>query len=73
LLWLHETLRAAAAAHGCHFLDLDGVFEEDYRANGVKFNTSHDYHWDANGHTVAAAGLLDFLRDRGVVGAPESP
>jgi len=67
LAWLHRTLRDAARANDCHFLDLSDAFREYHAAEGTRLDFEFDGHWNEAGHATAARSLLDYLRASGII------
>lgn len=66
-LWKHGLLRDVTSRYGFHFIDLTDSFRRKYKQDGERFNSEHDYHWNENGHFVAAEALLKTLKDIDVV------
>jgi hypothetical protein len=61
--WKHGLMRSLTSKYGFHFIDLTDNFNERYDEYGERFNSKIDYHWNANGHEVAAQALLETLQD----------
>jgi lysophospholipase L1-like esterase len=51
----------AAAELGIDFIDLTPVFEADYQANHIPFNSSDEWHWNEYGHQVVGEALADWI------------
>ena len=71
-LRLNEIVSAVARRHRVPFLDLHGVFRDDYLKHGQKFNSTVDSHWNERGHAVAAKAIKQLLMSRGLIPAPFS-
>ena len=61
-LWLHTLLRETTSRYGYQFIDLTEPFARKFQQDGVKFEWKQDYHWNENGHAVAAEALLQALQ-----------
>ncbi len=61
VLWLNEMMKEICRAHDVEFLDLTPLMVEDYRANGRKFSSDLDGHWDEYGHGFVANAVYEYL------------
>jgi hypothetical protein len=52
-------IRAVAGRYGLQVVDLYGPMAARYRANGVKFNSDTDYHWNSCGFRVVADAVAE--------------
>jgi hypothetical protein len=69
-LALNRLAAAAAARHRIPFVDLEPVFEADWRAAHRRFDFDADGHWNEHGHAVAAAAIAQALRAAHAASAP---
>lgn len=67
----HERMRryfaARAAAHGYAVIDMQPVFIERYRRDGVRFEFRTDRHWNELGHRVVAGEVGRWVDTSGVL------
>jgi hypothetical protein len=63
VLWLNDMMREICRAHDVEFLDLTPLMMEEFRANGRKFTSELDGHWDEYGHEFVANAICDYLRN----------
>ena len=61
VLWMHEMMNEICASNNVEYIDLVPLMEADYAANGRKFNSEVDGHWDEYGHEFVAKVLYDYL------------
>jgi hypothetical protein len=60
--WMNELLEEKTAQYGLPFVDLSDEFRRLLEAEKVNFEWENDYHWNENGHRVAAYALYRKLR-----------
>ena len=58
---LAEMVRRAAEAAHCDFLDLTPAFAAEWARSHREFNFRYNFHWNEEGHRVAAAALARTL------------
>jgi lysophospholipase L1-like esterase len=68
-LVLNRLAAETAARHQIPFIDLEPVFEADWRAEHRRFDADADGHWNEHGHAVAAAAIARTLRELSVQAA----
>jgi len=64
-LWQHSLMRDITSSYGFHFIDLTDDFKLNYERYGQRFDSKIDYHWNENGHSVAAESLIVQLQTIG--------
>ena len=69
-LALNRLAAETAARHQIPFIDLEPVFEADWRAVHRRFDSDADGHWNEHGHAVAAAAIAQALRAAQAASAP---
>jgi hypothetical protein len=62
-LALNRLAADTAARHHIAFIDLEPVFEADWRAEHRRFDFDADGHWNEHGHAVAAAAIAQAMRE----------
>jgi hypothetical protein len=60
--WMNELLEEKTAQYGHQFVDLSDEFRRLFEAEKVHFEWGNDYHWNEDGHRVAAYALYRKLR-----------
>ena len=65
--WKHGLMQDLTGKYGFRFIDLTERFNKRYDQSGERFNSKIDYHWNENGHAVAAQALLETLQDIGII------
>jgi len=63
VLWLNEMMKEICCTYNVEFLDLTPLMLEEYRANGRKFTSELDGHWDEYGHEFVANVVYDYLKN----------
>ena len=63
VLWLNDMMKEICYTHDVEFLDITPLMVEAYRANGRKFTSEWDGHWDEYGHEFVANALFDYLEN----------
>jgi len=61
VMWLNEIMGEICARYGIEFIDLAPLMMEDFQANGRKFSSEVDGHWDEYGHEFVANVVYDYL------------
>ena len=56
-------IKTAAPLHNVIVIDMQKYFWQDWVNNKAVFNSEHDYHWNAYGHSVVADTIECFLSD----------
>lgn len=57
-IWMNRLLEEKCRQYGLYFIDLTDLFRELYAADGVKFQSEYDAHWNEHGHMAAAEVLF---------------
>ena len=65
VLWLNEMMKGICSTYDMEFLDLTPLMLEDFRANGKKFTSELDGHWNEYGHEFVADAIYDYLKNSG--------
>ena len=60
--WMNELLEEKTAQYGLPLVDLSNEFKSLFEAEKVHFESEYDFHWNENGHRVAAYALYRKLR-----------
>jgi hypothetical protein len=60
--WMNDLLEEKTAQYGLPFVDLSDEFRRLFEAEKVHFEWESDYHWNEDGHQVAAYALYRKLR-----------
>ena len=55
---------SVAKEYGIDFIDLQPVFEKDFRTNQQDFYFSSDAHWNKHAHGVVAKVIVDYINSR---------
>jgi len=63
VLWLNDMMKEICYTHDVEFLYITPLMVEAYRANGRKFTSEWDGHWDEYGHEFVANALFDYLEN----------
>ena len=63
-LSLNTMAESVAKEYGIDFIDLQPVFQKDFRTNQKDFYFSSDAHWNKHGHGVVAKVIADFINSR---------
>ena len=69
LRWLPEMMRRLSQAHGFEFIDLGPRLKAFTESSGRPVSFETDYHWNTDGHAVAAGAILEALRRRNLITA----
>jgi len=62
-LSLNQIAKDAAQQNGIDFIDLEPVFEKDYKENKKRFTFINDGHWNVYGHEVVANTIFDYVKN----------
>jgi len=62
--WMNDMVAELAADAPCVLIDQTEYFAGDYRANGRRFESPYDPHWNEYGHAVTCRQLVEALRGR---------
>jgi hypothetical protein len=60
--FLHDMFGELCRENGFELLDLTESMTRDYAANGRKFDTEWDAHWNEYGHRFVAQRVLEMLK-----------
>jgi hypothetical protein len=69
LRWLPEMMSRLSRSHGFEFIDLGPRLSSFTERSGRPVSFETDYHWNDDGHRVAASAVLEVLRTRGLAPA----
>lgn len=69
VLWMNQLLENLSRRYHARFVDLTRPFNEKFKRDRVKFNSTYDYHWNEEGHKYAAEVLYRNLVKFGIVKA----
>jgi len=61
--FIYRIVTAGASESGSELLNLWPAMQEQFRRDGVKFNSEHDGHWDEYGHAFVAMQFLNLFQD----------
>jgi hypothetical protein len=61
--WMNKMLDTICSINHVEFIDLTQFMEEDYKKNGIKFNSKIDGHWNEYGHKFVANVLYEYLKN----------
>jgi hypothetical protein len=61
VLWMNKLIKQLCEYYNCKYVDLTEPFLKSYEKNKVKFNSDYDYHWNEEGHKLAAEHLYQSL------------
>ena len=67
LAWIPAMMRRLADANRCSLVDLTSVLRSFRARTNQPVNYRHDFHWNENGHRLAAGALLQELRAERIV------
>ena len=59
--FLNDLAGRCAAKNQIEFIDLNPVFDANYKIHHQKFNSDFDFHWDAYGHAIVADTLYKYI------------
>lgn len=62
-LSLNQIAKDAAQQNSIYFIDLEPVFEKDYKENKKRFTFINDGHWNVYGHEVVANTIFDYVKN----------
>src|SRR5262249_43630004 len=57
VLWMNKMLKTLCECYNCRVIDLTQPFLEKFQSDHVPFNNQDDYHWNEEGHRLAAEVL----------------
>ncbi len=55
---------SVAEDHGIDFIELQPIFENDFRVNHKEFYFRSDSHWNKHGHKLVAGVIVDFIESK---------
>jgi hypothetical protein len=55
--WINELLEEETARYGLTLVDLSDEFKRLFETENIHFESEYDFHWNENGHRVAAYAL----------------
>ncbi|MCX5814217.1 MAG: hypothetical protein NT178_16985, partial [Proteobacteria bacterium] len=61
VMWMNKMVKAICNDYNVEYIDLTSFMKEDFKRNGMKFNSEFDYHWNKYGHDFVSNVLTHYL------------